>query len=282
MGSSNNKLTATQKISKPKATKKQGNLSSTTLKAFAVLEVVAASSRSISNSEVAEKVRVDRSTAYRMLSTLQEAGYITQDETTKRFKLSYKVISLSRNLMVENEVSSLIHRTLKIITDATQETVGVEVLDGLQTVLVQQVRGTQRVNVTFQIGDRSMLHCTSIGKLLLAYQDPLYVERVIANGLVKRAVNTITDPKEFRIELQRIRTQGYAFDNQEEADDMCCVSVPVFESGGRVTRGFSISGPATRFTLEKLEELKIPMLEAARELSEQLGGMPWLSKSLIK
>jgi DNA-binding IclR family transcriptional regulator len=271
-------MTATRKTSKPKVTRNQGNVSTTALKAFAVLEVVAASGQSISISEVAEKVGVDRSTAYRMLSTLQVAGYITQDETTKRFKLSYKVISLSRNLMIDNEVSSLFHRTMNTITDATQETVGLSVLDGLQTVLVHQVRGTQRVNVVFQVGDRSELHCTSIGKLLLAYQDPLYVERVIANGLVKRAVNTYTDPKEFRIEVQRIRAQGYSFDNQELADDMRCVAVPVFESGGRVTRGFSISGPATRFTVEKLEELKIPMLEAGRELSEQLGGMPWVSR----
>jgi DNA-binding IclR family transcriptional regulator len=213
-----------------------------------------------------------------MLSTLQEAGYVTQDDTTKRFKLSYKVISLSRNLLVDNEISSLMHRTLRSISDATQETVGLSVLDGLQTVLVQQVRGTQRVNVNFQIGDRSDLHCTSIGKVLLAYQDTLYVERVIANGLPKRAVNTITDPQDLRVELHRIRTQGYALDNLELADDMRCVAVPIFESGARVIRGFSISGPATRFTLEKLEQLKLPMLEASRELSEQLGGMPWVAR----
>jgi IclR family KDG regulon transcriptional repressor len=270
-------MDATNKILNPKEAPVQGNISTTALKALAVLEVVAASSQSISISEVAEKVHVDRSTAYRMLSTLQVAGYITQDESTKRFKLNYKVISLSRNLMIDNEVSSLFHRTMNAITDATQETVGLSVLDGLQTVLVQQVRGTQRVNVAFQVGDRSELHCTSIGKLLLAYQDPPYVERVIANGLVKRAVNTYTNPKEFRIELQRIRSQGYSFDNQELSDDMRCVAVPIFESGGRVTRGFSISGPATRFTLDKLEELKIPLLEATHELSVQLGGMPWVS-----
>jgi DNA-binding IclR family transcriptional regulator len=272
-------MSTSKKVAKSKSAKKPGNVSSTTLKAFSVLEAVAASSQAVTISEVANNVSVDRSTAYRMLSTLQEAGYITQDESTKRFKLSYKVISLSRNLMLDNEVTSLFYLALKIISDTTQETVGLSVLDGLQTVLIQQVKGTQRVNVNFQIGDRSDLHCTSIGKVLLAYQDPLYVERIIANGLTRHAVNTITDDKEFRIELQRIRAQGYSFDNQELADDMRCVAVPVFESGGRVIHGFSISGPATRFTLEKLNGLKEPMLEAARELSKQLGGIPWLSNS---
>ena len=258
--------------------KSQSNISSTTLRAFSVLEAVAESSQSVSISDVAEKVHVDRSTAYRMLSTLQEAGYVTQDDTTKRFKLSYKVISLSRNLLVDNEITSLIYRTLRNISDATEETVELSVLDGLQTVLVQQVRGTQRVTANFHIGDRSDLHCTSIGKALLAYQDTLYVERVIANGLPKRAVNTITDPQELRIELHRIRTQGYAVDNLELADDMRCIAVPIFESGARVIRGISISGPATRFSLEKLDQLKMPMLEASRGLSEQLGGMPWVAR----
>ena len=275
-------MAASGKVSKPSSEKKSSNISSTTLKAFAVLEVVAAANQAITISEVARDAGIDRSTAYRMLGTLQEAGYITQDETTKRFKLSYKVISLSRNLMIDNETNSLFYRTLKNIADITQETVGMSVLDGLQTVLVQQVKGGQRVNVVFQIGDRSELYCTSIGKLLLAYQDPPYVERAIANGLVKHAVNTITEAGDLRIELQRIRAQGYAFDDLELADDMRCVAVPVFESGGRVTRGFSISGPASRFSVEKLEQLKGPMLECARELSIKVGGMPWTSNPLPK
>jgi IclR family transcriptional regulator, KDG regulon repressor len=104
-------MTTTRKIAKPKSIKKQSNVSSTTLKAFVVLEVVAASNQAISISEVAKNVGVDRSTVYRMLSTLQEAGYITQDEATKRFKLSYKAISLSRNLMIDNEITSLFHLT---------------------------------------------------------------------------------------------------------------------------------------------------------------------------
>jgi IclR family transcriptional regulator, KDG regulon repressor len=275
-------MTSAGKNSIPNPSMKPRNVSSTTLKAFNVLEIVAAANQAMTISEVASQAGIDRSTAYRMLETLEEAGYISQDEATKRFKLSYKVISLSRNLMVDNEINSLFHRTLKTISDITQETVELSVLDGLQTVLVQQIKGAQRVNVAYQIGDRADLHCTSIGKCLLAYQDPLYVERVIANGLVRRAVNTITHENEFRVELQKIRAQGYAFDNLELADDMRCVAVPVFESGGRVTRGFSISGPSTRFTLEKLEELKVPMLNSARELSKQVGGMPWVSNSINK
>lgn len=251
------------------------NTSSTVLKALRVLEVVGASSYALSVSEVAEQIDVDKSTVYRMLNTLVDAGYVIRDEISKRYSLSYKVVSLSRNLLAENEVSRLIRRTLTHISAATNETLHFSVLDGAEAVLVQRVKGTQLVTVDFQIGDRVQLHCTSIGKALLAFQDVRYIEQIIAAGLPKFASNTITEPMDFRKELQRVRSQGYAIDDREFSDNMRCIAVPVFEGGGHVNGGISISGPDSRFTLEKLDELKAPLLEASRKLSEQLGGVPW-------
>jgi DNA-binding IclR family transcriptional regulator len=254
---------------------KSANRSSTALKALKVLEAVAASSQPVSVSEVAQRVDIDGSTAYRMLRTLVDAGYVVQDEISKRYRLSYKVVSLSRNLLAENKVTRLIHERLEQITAETRETLHLSVLDGNETVLILQVKGTQLVKVDFQIGDRVPLHCTSIGKVLLAFQDVQYIEETIAAGLPKMASNTITDPDELRKELQRIRSQGYAIDDREFSDNMRCVAVPIFESGRRVHRGISISGPDFRFTFERLEKLKDPLLKVSWELSEQLGGLPW-------
>jgi DNA-binding IclR family transcriptional regulator len=240
-----------------------------------VLETVAASSLPISVSEVAKQVGVDKSTAYRMLMTLIDAGYVVRDDISKRYRLSYKVVSLSRNLLAENEVSQLIRKTLQQVSNITSETLHYSVLDGNETVLVQQVKGTQIVAADFQIGDLSKLHCTSIGKAILAFQDVRFIEQIIAAGLPKMASHTITEPDELRKELQRIRSQGYAIDDQEFSDNMRCIAVPIFEGGGRVNGGISISGPDFRLTLERLEELKSPMLEAAWQLSEKLGGVPW-------
>jgi DNA-binding IclR family transcriptional regulator len=251
------------------------NTSTTVLKALDVLEIVAAASTPLSVSEVADQVEADKSTTYRMLSTLIDAGYVLRDDLSKRYRLSYKVVSLSRNLLAENEVSGLIQQTLKQIAAVTRETLHYSVLDGDESVLIHQVRGSQLVVVDFQIGDRVKLHCTSIGKVLLAFQDVRHIERVIDQGLPQVAANTITDPDELRKELQHVRSQGYAIDDREFSDNMRCIAVPVFERGGRVNGGISISGPDSRFTLEKLEELKTPMLEAAWTLSEQLGGIPW-------
>jgi len=251
---------------------KQGT-SSTALKALRTLDIVASSPSELSIQDVADRLDTDKVTAYRMLITLQNAGYLVKNEGSKRYRLSYKVVSLCRNLLAENEVTSLVVRTLKDLSQRTQETLHYSVLDGQEAVLIHRVKGSQLVNVDFQIGDRSPLHCTSIGKVLLAYQDPALIDKVIDAGLARLASHTIVHPEALRGELKKIRIEGYGLDDHEFADDMRCIAVPVFENGRAVRSGISISGPDSRLTVEKLFELKVPLMDAASTLSRQLGGI---------
>ena len=122
-------------------------------------------------------------------------------------------------MLNSDEKTELINEALRRIAETTRETVHYCVLDRDATVLVQRAKGTQLVAVDFQIGDRSPLHCTSIGKLLLAYQDMRRAEEVIGRGLPKMAINTITEAEQFRAELRQIRAQGFAFDDREFHDE---------------------------------------------------------------
>ena len=253
------------------------NTSTTALKALRVLEAVAFASTSVSASDVAASVDIDKAAVYRMLITLVNAGYVVRDEKSKRYRLGYKVVSLSRNLLAENKISRLIRHTLEKISAATEETVHYSVLDGNETVLVQKVKGKQLIAVDFQIGDRARMHCTAIGKVMLAFQNSRFIESIIDAGLPKFASRTITHPDEIQNELQKIRSVGYAIDDHELSDDMRCIAVPIFEGGGSVQSGISISGPDSRFDMTKLHQLKIPMMKSANKLSEQIGGSPWSS-----
>ena len=257
-----------------KTNQKQG-ASSTALKALRALEVVADSEAPLGVAEIASLLGEEKVTTYRMMVTLEQAGYVLRDPASKRYSLSYKVVSLSRNLLAENEVSKQIQETLRSVVYATHETLHYSVLDGFEAVLVYRVKGSQLVSVDFQIGDRSALNCTSIGKALLAYQDNEFIERFIESGLEKRTDKTITDPDKLLAELQRIRKQGYALDEREFASNMRCVAVPVFSKGG-VNSGISISGPDSRFSRNYLLKLKDEMLKEANELSRRLGGQPWV------
>jgi DNA-binding IclR family transcriptional regulator len=253
---------------------RDSNKSATALRALRVLEILGAKRGPVSVAEVARGIVADRSTAYRMLLTLMDAGYVDRDERSRNYRLSYKILSLTKWLIGDDEKLELIGDCLKSISDRTRETVHYSVLDGEEAALILRVKGTQLVNVDFQIGDRAPLHCTSIGKVLLAFQREALVERIIGLGLPKVAVNTITDPHLFRMELMRVREEGFAYDDQEFADDMRCVAVPVLEPAGVVRGGISLSGPSYRYTPAKLAELKDVASSAASRLSKQLGGVP--------
>lgn len=248
------------------------NKSTTALRALKVLETLAQARGPLSAAEVAGVIGAERSTAYRMLMTLMEAGYVVRDPRTRAYRLGYKILALSRPLLSGDEKADLVAACLRDISARTGETVHYSVLERDCALLVQRAKGTQLVTIDFQIGDRAPLHCTSIGKVLLAWQDAPEVEAVIRRGLPRAARNTITDAAGLRAELRKVRAQGYAYDDFEFADDMRCVAVPVFEKGGCVLSGISLSGPASRFTLQKLRELRDCAMAAARELSVKLGG----------
>ncbi len=254
------------------ASRPDTSVSTTALKALHVLEAVASEQRPLSLGEVARTAGMDKSATHRMLATLLRAGYVRQDPASRRYSLSYRVVSLSRNLLADNEVVRLARETLERMAAETGEGVHLAVLDGTETVLVQRVKGTQLVAVDFQVGDRSQLHCTSIGKALLAYQDRETIENVIAAGLPALTANTITQPDVLRRELRLVRERGYAIDDREMYDGMRCIAAPVFERDAPVRMGISCSGPDGRFTLDYLERLRGPLLAASRDLSEKLGG----------
>ena len=249
-----------------------GHRSSTALRALRVLEVLGASATPVSVAAVAERLSVERAAAYRMLVTLVDAGYALRDANGRSYRLSHKVVTLSRHLLAENQRTEMVRECLQELAESTRETVHYSVLEGIETVLVQRAKGRQLVSVQFEVGDRSRLHCTSIGKAVLAYQDARFVERVIDAGLPRHARNTIVEPTALREALTQVRAQGFAYDDMEFADDMRCVAVPVFEPGGKVVSGISISGPISRFDPGKLDELRLAMCESARRLTLRIGG----------
>ena len=253
--------------------RKDPNKSTTAIRALRVLEVLGERRRPVSAAEVATSIGVDRSTAYRMLMTLVDAGYVDRDAPANRYELGYKLVSICKHRLGgydgnTRQIMDCLHR----LSQVTGETADYSVLAREETVLIYKVDGIQRVAVHFPIGHRSPLHCTSIGKAVLAFQDVRFVEQVIAHGLPQITAQTITDPARLRAELQRIRIQGFAYDDMEASDDMRCVAVPTFERGEMVRGGISMSGPASRFTLAKLDELRDCLLDEARRLSLELGS----------
>ena len=249
------------------------NVSATALKALGVLDFVGEQRRPVTVAEVAERHTGRQGHG---LPHADDFGAIGLCAEGRRFEAlsadlqGVVAVATSRQGGRARAPNPRMHAP---ISEETGETVHYSVLERDAAVLVYRVKGTQRVAVDFQVGDRSPLHCSSIGKVLLAFQDVRATEAVLARGLPKVAPNTITDPETLRRSLARIRSDGYAFDDLEFAPDMRCVALPVFEKGGEVPGGLAISGPASRFDSEKLASLRDIAMVHATALSRELGGL---------
>lgn len=244
--------------------------SSTVLKALKIIEEVGDHRNGVALGDVAAAVELDRSTAYRLLGTLVDAGYLIRSEETKRYRLSYKLISISRYLLADIGPEDIIRKKLEELARITQEAAHFSVLDGNQAVIRLRAKGSHMLSVAFKIGDRSDLHCTSIGKVLLAYQDAKYLDKFLTRPLPKVASKTITDPDKLRLELERVRRQGHAFDELEFAEDMCCVAAPLFGPRGKLLGGINLAGPRSRLGPARMEELAQILVTAAKELSDSM------------
>jgi DNA-binding IclR family transcriptional regulator len=164
----------------------------------------------------------------------------------------------------------LIRSKLAELSRQTQEAANFSVLDGDQAVIRLQSKGSHLLSVAFKIGDRSDLHCTSIGKILLAQQSDRFVQRILSRPLPKVASQTLTNPADLLRELEKVRRQGYAFDVREFADDMCCVAAPLFDARGKLLGGINFAGPITRMGPERMLELAAILQKATKELSDAI------------
>ena len=250
--------------------------SSTALKAFALLEIIAEMSRPANVSELSAKTGYDRATVYRLLMTLNEAGYIIHNTDSKRFELGYKVVTLARSKLQEDQEIESIRDVMRQISLKTTEACHYSILENEDCVIALRERGKQLVMVDFAVGSRSDLYCTAGGKAMLAFQDTRMVQRYLTKAFPQLTKATITSQDGLRRELKEIRSHGVAYDNEELMVGLRCLAAPVFESDGSVRSTIAMSGPCNRYTDSRVAELEKILREGARELSRRRGGTCWV------
>ena len=202
--------------------------------------------------------------------------FIRQDPLTKNYQLGFKLLDLGNLLLSEIDLRSEARPYLIRLSESVKETIHLVVLDDDKALYIDKVdlypksSGLQMVS---RLGSRIGLHCSSVGKVLLANMEISEAEAIIARtGLIKRTANTITDPDQLMRYLATVRQKGYAIDNEENEEGIRCVAAPLRDEIGTVKAAMSISGPTTRITLDRIEtELKGRVCETANQISAKLG-----------
>ena len=249
----------------------QQKTSITVIKAFSILELLASqNNEGLSLAEVARNLKVSKSTAHRYLKTMEELEVVKRDEKDC-FKLGLKIIELAGALISQQDLRTVCQPLLERLSVDTQETAHLAIPTGFSVVYIAKVDSPLSVRMASHIGLRNPLHCTALGKAILAYYPPDQVKALIENGLPARTQFTLTTPGVLLAELEQIRIDGFAIDDQENEIGVRCSGAPIFDFTEKAIGAISVSGPANRVSRERCLELGLAVREAAREVSRRMG-----------
>lgn len=255
---------------------KPKNLVQTIERVAFILDIVGRYPNGLSLGDLAHEANLPKGSAHRLLSSMTYFDFVRQDPTTKNYHLGFKLVDLGNLLLSQIDLRSEARPFLIHLSESVKETIHLVVLDGNMALYIDKVdlytksSGLQMIS---RLGSRIELHCSSVGKVLLANMEDSDAEAIISNtGLTRRTAKTITDPSQLMRHLSSIREKGYAIDDEENEGGIRCVGAPIRNERGQVKAAMSISGPATRITPERIEtELKQRVCETAGQISAKLG-----------
>ncbi|MCS6817435.1 MAG: IclR family transcriptional regulator [Blastocatellia bacterium] len=244
-------------------------------RALTLLEVLAESKRGYTLSELARLLRLPRSSTHCLLLTLERRGYLHRNEQTGRYMFGLKLLGLANKALSRIELRERAAPYLQALMQQTGLTVHLAILDRGEAVLVEKVEPPGLLRLATWIGKRMDIHCTGVGKALLAYLPEEEIERLIRErGLPRHNENTIASPKRLREELARIRAQGYSLDDEEDEVGLRCLGAPIFDHTGRVVASISVAGTIAQITRENMVALAEAVKRTAATISQQLGFAP--------
>ena len=249
-----------------------GNAVRSVDRAAALLLALGESQGEAGVTELARRLGLHKSTASRLLATLQRRGLVEQDEESGKYRLGIVVIRLAERAERTLDLRGIAMPELERLARLSHETTGLGILDGDQFLTVAQADGPNLIAVGDWTGRSTPLHCVAAGKVLMAALPEREVLRMVRRGLHAFTERTITDLEPLLEDLARIRRRGYGTALGEYEGSLNAVAAPVRDARGAVIAAVDIWGPAFRLTPRRIPELAAQVREAAAAISVRIGG----------
>lgn len=243
-------------------------------KGLKILNLLEHSRHGMGTTEVAKQLSIDKSSASRLLHTLAKYGFVEQDDNSARYKLGPQLVTLGQHLLNRITLRDHARPYLHELVDKTGECAHLAIQAQRQALYIDQVESTAALRVESEIGTLSPLHCTALGKVMLAFGDCKMPEEM--RPFTHR---TVTDPSTLEAQLAQTAKRGYAIDDEEYNYGVRCVAAPVYDHRGALVGTIGISGPAGRVTLERIDEFGTVVRETADALSARMGYDARLQRS---
>ncbi len=240
-------------------------------RAFAILTLIS-KHEGISLAELSKKVNLHTSTTFHLVRTMVELGIVRQAKATKRYHLGPIIFSLAAKSTSEVQLITLASPYLEDLAKAAGESSHLGIRSGYDVIIAAKIAGGGAFQMTERSGGVRPLHCTALGKVLLAHMpDEQLRQFVNETAFEEFTPKTVTDPGRLWEEIMSVRQAGVGYDDSEFNVEVRCVAAPVYDFCGRIAGAVGISGPVWRTNLQRLTQLSAQVQETARKISRELG-----------
>jgi DNA-binding IclR family transcriptional regulator len=239
-------------------------------------------SSELSLAEISRLVDLSQSTTLRLLVSLRSSGLVEQVSSNGKYRLGVTCLALGDAFLRNNDLRQTAYEFMVRLRDQCGETIHLAFLERSEVVYLDKLAGLHPIGLmSSRAGSRAPAYCTALGKSMLAFLQEADLQRALqCTTFTRYTQNTITDPETLRMELDRVRAQGYAIDDQEHEPGAGCLASPIFGHRG-IAASISVSGPAERVLNDRnREELARLVLSAAREVTQRLGGESYTRSDL--
>jgi IclR family transcriptional regulator, acetate operon repressor len=225
--------------------------------------------------EIARELAVHKSTAFRLLDTLESRGLVEQQVDRGRYQLGFGVVQLAAGAARKLDLTVLSRPICQRLAEEVAETVNVAIHDGLAVISIDQVIGTSTVTSVNWVGQRTPFHATSAGQVFLAFMPPAQRDAILTGDLEAFTPHTLVDPERLATELALVRGRGYAVTVEEHEIGLAAVAAPLRGIDGDVVAAVTASGPTFRLNADTLPHV-VEQVSAAAAAISQRNGYPKL------
>lgn len=240
-----------------------------------LLELIADSHGSLALTELAQQAGLPNSTTHRLLSTMQQQGFVRQVGDLGLWTIGAHAFVVGSSFLQSRNLLALVHPVLRSLMEQSGETVNLAVLDlsDHQAVIIDQVQCTQLMRMSAPIGGKLPMHASGAGKAFLAHLGDEQVTALLhQKGLHYYTPKTLMSPQSLKENLALVRKAGFSFDDEEHALGLRCVAAPIYDEHGEAFAALSISGPIARMTDDRITELGALVIREARQVTLAYSG----------
>jgi DNA-binding IclR family transcriptional regulator len=241
-------------------------------RALGIFEMLASSKKGLTLSQIARTAGVARSSAFYILNTLEECGYVHRKSSRGRYTFTSKLFDLANRSMIGLGLREHAAPFLRRLAQHTGLTAHLAVISQDELVLIDRVAPAASQQLPTWIGKRLPIHCTGTGKALMAYMPDEQLRHHFQQGFVRYNENTIVSTAKLREELARIRANGYAYDDEEETIGLRCIGAAILGEGGFAVAAVSVAGTTAQINDETREMLSREVMGTAGSISTSLHG----------